>query len=120
MNNPIQPLGADDQGVIRFKANAIVRHLLDHGDIDLNKLATLGFSAEDWEQFAQLIGYSLSGFGDLSYVRPETFAVAAKMAATGMSEADARIAYLEAELLALRQALREPMARLYGKHPDDL
>ncbi|HEY9661654.1 MAG TPA: hypothetical protein V6C65_24625, partial [Allocoleopsis sp.] len=31
-------------------------------------------------QFAQLIGYSLSGFGDLSYVSDETYAAASSMA----------------------------------------
>lgn len=36
---PMQPVELDDQGVIRFRSNAIVRHLLDHGGIDLNKLA---------------------------------------------------------------------------------
>jgi hypothetical protein len=30
------------------------------------------FDREDWEQFAQLIGYSLDGFGELSYVSQET------------------------------------------------
>jgi len=120
MNQPIQPIGADDKGVIRFKGNGIVRHLLDNGGISLNDLARMDFSVEDREQFAQLIGYSLSGFGELSYVREDTYGAAAKMAELGLSEAEARIAHLEGELLELRQALRGPIARLYGKHPDDL
>ena len=70
---PLQPLHKDDHGVIRFQENAIVRYLLDHGGIDMNKLAALPFSRADREQFAQLIGYSLCGFGDLSYVRDETY-----------------------------------------------
>lgn len=65
---PIQPLEYDERGVLRFKANAIVRHLLDHGGIDLNALACLPFGDEDRRQFAQLIGYSLSGYGELPYV----------------------------------------------------
>ncbi|WP_190284481.1 MULTISPECIES: hypothetical protein [Aeromonas] len=120
MNHPLQPIYADEQGVVRFKANKIVCHLLDHGGITLNDLATLDFSVEDWEQFAQLSGYSLSGFGELSYVRKYTYEAAAKMAELGLSEAEARIAHLEGELLALRQALREPIARPYGEHPDEL
>lgn len=120
MTHPIQPLVTDDRGTIRFKANAIVRHLLDHGGIDLNALAGMDFSIEDREQFAQLIGYSLSGFGGLSYVRQDTYATAELMSELGESEAVARIAHLESELQALRQSLREPMARLYGIHPDDL
>jgi len=35
--HPMQPLIRDDQGVIRFKKNAIVRYLIDHGSIDLNQ-----------------------------------------------------------------------------------
>lgn len=66
--HPIQPLELDHRGVLRFKANAIVRHLLDNGGIDMNALAREDFTREDREQFAQLIGYSHSGSGDLSYV----------------------------------------------------
>lgn len=55
-------------GILRFKANAIVRHLLDNGGITLHDIAVMDFSREDREQFAQLIGYSHSGSVDLSYV----------------------------------------------------
>lgn len=120
MNHPIQPLITDERGTLRFKSNAIVRHLLDNGGIDLNELSLMDFSVQDWDQFAQLIGYSLSGFGGLSYVSQDTYAVAERMAEHGETEAAARIAYLEGELQALRQMLREPMARLFGIHPDDL
>lgn len=65
--HPMQPVVMDKSGVARFKSNPIVRHLLDHGGIDLNKIAMLGFDREDHSQFAQLIGYSVSGFGDLGY-----------------------------------------------------
>ncbi len=75
--HPIQPLIKDGDGVVRFKLNAIVCHLLNDGPFDLNTIAEKGFSADDEEQFAQLIGYSLSGFGELSYVRDETFDAAA-------------------------------------------
>lgn len=75
--HPIQPLEKDKHGTTRFKANAIVRLLLDDGKYDMNRLAMLPFSDEDREQFAQLIGYSLSGFGDLSYVSDETYEKAA-------------------------------------------
>lgn len=72
--HPIQPLYLDKAGVPRFRDNAIVRFLLEAGPYDLNRLAVLPFSDEDREQFAQLIGYSLSGFGDLSYVSSDTYA----------------------------------------------
>lgn len=64
-----QPIIADAAGVKRFKANAIVDYLHQHGGIDMNKLAVLDFSDDDRCQFAQLIGYSVSGYEDLSYVQ---------------------------------------------------
>lgn len=66
--HPPQPLTRDHRGIIRFKKNAIVQHLMDAGGITLNDLALLPFSDEDRSQFAQLLGYSLCGWGDLSYV----------------------------------------------------
>lgn len=80
MKHPIQPLYFDDNGVIRFKENAIVHFLLKSGTQDMNSLACFPFSQDDREQFAQLIGYSLSGFGELHYVSDETYAKAEKSA----------------------------------------
>lgn len=77
--HPMQPIVWTPGGIVRFKRNAIVCHLLDHGGIDMNALAVMDFSREDREQFAQLIGYSVSGFGDLSYVRPRILAAADKI-----------------------------------------
>ncbi len=73
MKHPIQPLLPDEHGVLRFKENKIVSFLLDNGPYDMNSLACERFSQEDYEQFAQLIGYSLSGFGTLSYATDETY-----------------------------------------------
>ena len=39
--------------------------------VDLATLATMSFTDDERSQFAQLIGYSLSGYGDLSYVTDE-------------------------------------------------
>jgi hypothetical protein len=75
--HPTQPLVAADQGIVRFKPNKIVQFLLDAGPFDLNKLACMNFDAEDREQLAQLIGYSLSGFSELSYVSDKTYKAAA-------------------------------------------
>lgn len=66
--HPDQPLVKSSNGVIRFKKNAIVQFLLDAGPNDMNTLARMPFSDEDRQQFAQLIGYSLCGYGELSYV----------------------------------------------------
>lgn len=78
--NPMQPIEPNPHGTVRFKRNRIVEYLLDNGGIDMNKLATLPFSQDDRVQFAQLIGYSLSGFHELGYV-PDSAAIAATKAA---------------------------------------
>jgi hypothetical protein len=46
----------DAQGVVRCKANAIVRFLLEAGPFDLNGLARTSFPDEDRERFTMLIG----------------------------------------------------------------
>jgi len=67
--NPMQPLYFHpEQKRVRFKPNALVQHLLDNGGLDMNDLAMVECSQDDHEQFAQLIGYSLKGFHELSYV----------------------------------------------------
>lgn len=67
----LQPILIDEHGVARFRANALVRYLLDNGGLDMNALAMFaiktGVSKEDQQQFAQLIGYSVDGYADLSY-----------------------------------------------------
>ncbi len=67
---------------MRFRENKIVSHLLDECTrakiCDLNKLATMEFSRTDREQFAMLIGYSLTCFEELNYVSDETWRRAAK------------------------------------------
>ena len=67
-DHPIQQLKTDKDGVLRFKENSIVRFLTEGR---LNELAAMEFPREDWVQLAQLIGYSLSGWGTLSYVNDE-------------------------------------------------
>ena len=73
---PMQPLVIDAHGTLRFKENPIVRTLLDyateHG-YGLNEIALEQFDTEDQMQLAQLIGYSLSGYGTLSYVTDESY-----------------------------------------------
>lgn len=71
--HPLQPLEINEDGILRFKKNAIVRFLLDAGPFDMNSIACIPFSQEDREQFVQLIGYSLDGFGELSYIRDEIY-----------------------------------------------
>lgn len=65
IEHPIQPLYKDSHGELRFQKNAIVRFLLDTSQFGLNKMACMDFSSKDWQQFFQLIGYSLSGYHEL-------------------------------------------------------
>lgn len=118
--HPIQPLELDERGTARFKANKIVVYLLENGGIDLNQIACLGFSQEDQEQLAQLIGYSHTGAGDLGYFRDETWQAALTAFEDGKSEAQARLDNAEEQLNRLRSALQKPMADLFHVHPDDL
>lgn len=81
--HPMQPIIRDEDGTVRFKENKIVSFLLTFArgkGVGLNELAAMPFSREDREQFAQLIGYSVSGFGELNYARPENVAKADKIA----------------------------------------
>ena len=84
----MQPLVVDSQGVVRFKANPIVRWLVDehdrlakgnHARVDpaLNRIPVMEFSREDREQLAMLLGYSVSGAGDLPYFSDERWMEAA-------------------------------------------
>lgn len=91
---PMQPVADDGHGVLRFRENVVVRALLDRdtergrvypdfparSDGGLNWIAMQGFSQEDQEQFAQLIGYSISGYHELSYVSDESAAEASARA----------------------------------------
>jgi len=71
LKHPIQPIGWDETGkVVRFKQNKIVRMLLDTGKLNLNDIGKMNargmFNNDDYTQLMQLIGYSVSGFGELS------------------------------------------------------
>lgn len=121
--HPMQPLELDARGVLRFRKNAIVDKLLEvskaHG-YGLNEIARESFSTEDHVQLAQLIGYSLDGFGSLSYVDDVTYATANAMAEGEANETETRLAVVTKALCDLQDALRGPMAALYGIHPDTL
>ena len=117
MNHPIQPIEKDDRGVFRFKRNKIVEFLSEG---KLNDLAVMNFPQEDWEQLAQLIGYSLSGFGDLSYVKRSTYNAAEAMATQSITEEHARITDLERTLESVRVSLKGIIPELFNIHPDDI
>ena len=68
--HPMQPIVMDGK-VARFKVNKIVRFLYDTSANKMNELAVMPFSLEDRVQFAQLIGYSVDGAAELSYMPRE-------------------------------------------------
>jgi hypothetical protein len=83
LKRPMQPVVLED-GVIRFKENRVVCYLLDRVSVvrvDLNTLNVIKylFPQDDWDQFHQLIGYSVSGYSELSSVSPESIAAAEKL-----------------------------------------
>lgn len=120
MTHPIQPLGDDGDGTVRFKENPIVRYLLDNGGIDLNAIARRGFAKEDQQQFAQLIGYSLSGYSELSYVTDEAYSAASRLSNDpAVSHYEARITALTSQLNDARDGMKHGLAALFEKHPDD-
>lgn len=120
MRQPIQPLEKDEHGVVRFRANKVVQYLLDNGGLDMNDLAMVDFPREDREQFAQLIGYSHSGSGDLSYMSDAVWEAADRMYTRGESEEQARITQLEQTLQNARAAIRDAAVAIFRIHPDDL
>jgi hypothetical protein len=101
-------------GVERFRENKIVRHLVDFGrdrGCSLNDLAVMEFSDEDRTQLAQLIGYSVSGFGDLSYVSDAVYEEAANPDNTEVAK---QLAALRAERDDLRERLRRLSEMVVG------
>ncbi len=69
---PMQPVVAAADGVIRFKQNQIIRDMLDlcekHG-LGLSEIAARDYEKDDRSQLMQLIGYSVSGYGNLDCSR---------------------------------------------------
>jgi hypothetical protein len=86
----MQPFIRRDNGFVYFQENAVVRRLLDESQkrgFGLNELAKQHFPQADWEQFCQLIGYSLSGYHELSYVSDESALAATEEARKLLPEA---------------------------------
>ena len=89
MNNPIQPVVEGADGTLRFKQNAIVRHLVDWArrrDHTLDDLTEMNFTSEDWRQLFQLLGYTLDGYSELSCVDDEAYSAAARVATRCFAE----------------------------------
>lgn len=75
MKFPMQPIQRDASGTARFAKNRIVDDLLEFATargFGLNQIAIGDYSYDEHMQLAQLIGYSVSGYGDLSYASEES------------------------------------------------
>jgi hypothetical protein len=77
LKHPRQPIGLDTEHVARFKTNKLIRWMLKQGEegkkFDLNTIGRVAasgreFSWDDCVQVWQQLGYSVSGFGELSFV----------------------------------------------------
>lgn len=69
---PMQPVVVASDGVIRFKQNKIISDMLEFCQgygFGLNEIATRNYEKDDYSQLMQLIGYSVSGYGNLSCSR---------------------------------------------------
>ena len=111
---PLQPIKGR-----RFVPNRIVELLLEKAPIDLNEIAEMDFTDQERMQFAQLIGYSVGGFCELSYVDDETYGAAEK-ASNGADELEARYSELREQLDEIRKGLKIASGAAFRIHPDDL
>ena len=113
---PIQPIKDG-----RFVPNRIVEKLLEVAPIDLNDIAVMDFTDQERIQFAQLIGYSVDGFGSLSYVDDESYEAAERInCELGVTEEQARNVVLRRQLGEARKGVRDAAVALFRIHPDDL
>lgn len=85
---PMQPVVLCAGDIVRFKENRIVSALLDKSSENgygLNEIAMDAanghFNFYERMRLAQLIGYSVSGYGDLSYASEESVHIADEFAA---------------------------------------
>jgi hypothetical protein len=114
LNQPIQPLYATETGTVRFLENVLVKYLIENGSITLDDLDNVECPQEDREQLAQLIGYSLRGFGTLPYVTDETHDVAHAMYYDELSEHEARIRIREEHI---KERRRQANAEVHKPNP---
>ena len=111
---PLQPILE-----YRFVPNRIVEMLLEKAPVDLNDIAAMEFTQQERVQFAQLIGYSVIGFGSLSYVDDETYGAAIKVC-EGATELEARNSELREQLDEVRKGWKIASSAAFRIHPDDL
>ena len=68
----MQPIAPDSHGVARFRENDVIRWLVDVKGVNLNEVSRVAqteeFDRYDVAQFWQMLGYSVSGYGDISFI----------------------------------------------------
>lgn len=121
MKHPIQNTTLDDHGTLRFVGNAVVELMLTQlkeRGIGLNELHVLGagLPREDWDQFIQLISYSVHG----APISQRCKNIAIDRYQSGKTALELRAERAERQLRQAREELREGIADLYDIHPDDL
>lgn len=67
---PTQPLTLED-GKPRFKRNPLVWYLFHSSEISLEGLLALGHDVQYVQQFLQLLGYSVCGYSEMSFIPEE-------------------------------------------------
>lgn len=122
--HPIQPLEMVED-VLRFKENKAVNALYEAyrstgKDPWQAMLSAPGVTKEDMCQFAQLIGYSHSGSGDLSYVDDQTWYAAQTAYKEDCTELEARNKYLEKQVRRITGRMRKIASLLFKIEPEDL
>jgi hypothetical protein len=127
--NPMQPIVIDSKNVVRFKQNEIVRAAYEVSKahaFGLNEVAMRNFTQDDQKQFAQLLGYSVSGYGDLPYVDKVSVECADQQVALLLSgtpvvsEQEMELQVLRDENRRLKAAIRNAAVEAFSIHPDDL
>jgi protein-tyrosine-phosphatase len=128
MKHPIQKVHIDEKGTFRFMQNEIVNFMLE-------KLRSFGYDLndlhldchkvdpDDWDQFNQLIGYSVSGIplkNEKIHDVAQSLYDEKKDKLKGDDPNTIKESHYEEAYNNLKDALREPIAELYHIHPSDL
>lgn len=123
---PQQPLVTDERGTLRFRENAIVRFFLDEHTKSvigngggLNQIACMDFTPEDRMQFAQLIGYSLDGYGELSYVSNLSYDSASLSQYGVLTPEQAQIQALTETMDTIKEGLKSFVPELFKMAAED-
>lgn len=115
--HPIQPLEDDGKGVLRFRSNGCVQHLVKMvkalGGDWVDVMYADGVTEADRVQFSQLSGYSLGGFSELSHVKQIDIDAAEEMHKTGKTELQARHDVLERKLNEVKNLMRPAVVEMF-------